>query len=88
MMVVHQIVARGRLDTLREILPILKERLGEQRLADLLNTQAGWRNLGTLDTALKTNLPMAALLREYGAVEQTEPEANWRIGIVIIECLL
>ena len=87
-MVVHQIVARGRLGTLEAVLPILKERLGPQRLAELLNTQAGWKCLGTLDTALKMNKPMAAVLRKHGAVEQTWPEANWRIGIVIIECLL
>ena len=87
-MVVHQIVARGRVETLQAVLSILKNRLGGQHLAELLNTQAGWKKLGTLDTALKTNMPMAAVLREYGAVEQQWPEANWRIGIVIIECLL
>ena len=57
-----------------------KQKAGARELAECLNMQVGDNNLGTVDIACKCNLKAVAVLKEYGAVEQTAPPADWRAG--------
>ncbi len=75
---IHQLVTRGKEETLKAVLPRMRERIGPHVLADILNVQAGPLKLGTVDTALKCCMRLAPLLKAYGGKEQQHAPDDWK----------
>ena len=51
----HQFAARGHEEVLQEILPLVKEKIGAVELKRVLNIKVGQKELGTVDTALRSS---------------------------------
>ena len=59
---------------------MIANKVGTDNLKSLLNTKVGKNGLGTIDIALRCNIAMGPLLKEYGATEQAEAPQDWRRG--------
>ena len=76
--VIHQLVARGHVETLKVVLNKYRVRLGAHELAALINQQVGPQRKGAVDTGLSSCMQVVPLLKEYGGVEQTRPPDDWK----------
>ena len=84
----HLGASKGQERLLSCMLEYAITRVSRQQLTDLLNTatlkEDGKKGpkggLGTIDLALKCSFPTVAVLRRYGATEQTSPPEKWNKG--------
>ena len=75
--VVHQLTARGHRLSLGNVLESMVNRAGQERTAELINTQVGKHALGAVDTALRCNKELVSTLKFFGGVEMAAPE-EWQ----------
>ena len=86
----HLGASKGQERLLSCMLEYAITRVSRQQLTDLLNTatlkEDGKKGgppkggFGTIDLALKCSFPTVAVLRRYGATEQTSPPEKWNRG--------
>ena len=74
----HQVVSRGSFTALQRLLALLSNRLGAEKVAQMLNTAVGKQDLGALDLALRSNLGLCKTLRDHGALEQAAAPKDWK----------
>ena len=67
---------------LQEVLPIARDKIGADELARVLNIKVGKKEvqLGAVDTALRSSVAVARLLKQYGGREQCAPPDDWKKG--------
>ena len=75
----HQLVSRGHNKSLEAVLQAMAYRddIGPAKVAHLLNHRAGRYQLGCVDTALKCNKAVVAMLKYFGGQEQTQAPPDW-----------